>query len=110
MKKSQFQPQFLCLETCQLGGAHIEKTYKVEAYEDGTQLSFEFRGAREAGLPYDVAQRIFDVGSGMGPIVYPLIKSNAQSVEQLDQHIEELDCWGDGTTQSIADALADHFI
>jgi hypothetical protein len=82
----------------------------VEAYKDGTQLSFEFRKALEAGLPYDVAQRIFDVSSGIGSIVYPLIESNSQSVEQLNEHIKSLGCWGDGTTQSIANALADHFM
>ncbi|MFH1958832.1 MAG: hypothetical protein ABIJ22_00665 [Patescibacteria group bacterium] len=85
------------------------KHNSAESYEDGTQLSFEFEKAREAGLTYEVAQRIFDLSSGMGSVVNPLIESSPKSVQELDEHIKGIDCWGDGSDQSIADALVDHF-
>lgn len=76
----------------------------------GQQLSFEYKKAREAGLPFEVAQKIFDYGSGFAAIVNPLVASGAKSVEELHAYIKSIDCWGDGTKDSIANALADRFV
>jgi hypothetical protein len=98
------------LEVVMKGGVDRNHNSKKEYEAGGPQLSFEFKKAKEAGLPFDVAKRIFDLSSGLAAVAYPLIDANPQSVDDLNQHIRNLDCWADGSTGEISTALARKFL
>lgn len=93
----------------EMGGDVDPNHNSREEYErGGPQLSFEFREARNAGLTFEVAQRIFDIAKGMGPLVYPLIEKKFGTVEAVDEFVKSVGCWGDGTPNGIYDALVDY--
>lgn len=75
-------------------------------YRHGGDLSFEYKLCLEAGLSYEVAQRIDFAGCGLGSVIYHLIALHFKSANDVDNYVKALGCLKDGS-EATMNALAD---